>query len=90
MISGATAYTSQQSVNVVDCPEFRAFVLFGRTDVSEKDLPHRTSLTKKLFDKFDAAHLALIEELKVSPSAIYRCSYHMLRRDTHVYHARGP
>ena len=49
----------------MDCQEFRDFVLFGRTDVSEKDLPHRTALTDMLFRQYGEAHEALKEELKV-------------------------
>ncbi|KAF7372508.1 Dimer-Tnp-hAT domain-containing protein [Mycena venus] len=40
-----------QSINVVDCEEFRDFVLFGR-DETDKDLPHRTTLTDRIFKKY--------------------------------------
>lgn len=69
---------SSQSINVVDCPEFRDFVLFGRTDVSDTDLPHRTSLKGHMYEKYKAAHRALLEELKVSVPCV------MPDFDTHI------
>ncbi|KAJ7464856.1 hypothetical protein B0H11DRAFT_1684072, partial [Mycena galericulata] len=38
--------------------------LFGRTDVSDGDLPHRTALTEMVFDQYGEAYAALKAELK--------------------------
>ncbi|KAJ7243491.1 hypothetical protein C8J57DRAFT_1030856, partial [Mycena rebaudengoi] len=38
--------------------------LFGRDDVSDRDLPHRTAVTDKIFEQYSEAHQDLIEEFK--------------------------
>jgi len=37
-----------KSINVVDCPEFRCFVLYGLKNVSEDDLPHHETADVEL------------------------------------------
>lgn len=52
--------SSIQSINVVDCPEFRKFSLYGRNNLRENDLPHRTALTKLIYETYREEY----EELK--------------------------
>ncbi|KAJ6552173.1 hypothetical protein B0H10DRAFT_1748471, partial [Mycena sp. CBHHK59/15] len=40
--------------------------LFGRNDVSDKDLPHRTALTDLIFEEYAEEYKALVEELKTA------------------------
>ncbi|KAJ7235801.1 hypothetical protein C8J57DRAFT_1005643, partial [Mycena rebaudengoi] len=40
--------------------------LFGRDNVSDKDLPHRTALTDLIFGQFGEAYDALVAELQTS------------------------
>ncbi|KAG5637369.1 hypothetical protein H0H81_004794 [Sphagnurus paluster] len=49
-----------QSVNVVDVPEFCDFVLFGREDVTEAQLPHWSALTDLIAASYKKRH----DELK--------------------------
>lgn len=53
-----------QSVNVVDNPEFRNFVLYGRDDVSDPDLPHRTMLTQLIAAAYTKQHKDLKDGFK--------------------------
>jgi hypothetical protein len=55
-----------QSLNVVDCPEFRAFALYGRKNVTDRDLPHRTSLTNFIYKQYLEDHRNLVDEIKSS------------------------
>lgn len=45
-----------QSINIVECPEFREFVIYGHCNISEKDLPHRTKLTELIFAAYEQEH----------------------------------
>ncbi|KAF8179985.1 hypothetical protein K438DRAFT_1535252, partial [Mycena galopus ATCC 62051] len=38
--------------------------LFGRKDVGDDDLPHRTSLTDLLFEQYGEAYAALVADFK--------------------------
>jgi hypothetical protein len=53
-------------VNVVDCPEFRTFALYGRKNVADRDLPHRTSLTNFIYKQYLKNHHKLLDEIKLS------------------------
>jgi len=55
-----------QSLNVVDCPEFRKFALYGRKNVSDRDLPHQTSLTNFIYKQYLEDHRELVDEIKSS------------------------
>ena len=55
-----------QSLNVVDCPEFRAFALYGCKNVADHDLPHRTFLTKFIYKQYLEDHQQLLDEIKLS------------------------
>ncbi|KAK7025814.1 hypothetical protein R3P38DRAFT_2529700 [Favolaschia claudopus] len=55
-----------QSLNVVDCEEFREFVLFGRTPEHDEDLPHRTALTNKIIAQYHDVYEKIIEDIKVN------------------------
>ncbi|KIJ58314.1 hypothetical protein HYDPIDRAFT_57222, partial [Hydnomerulius pinastri MD-312] len=46
--------------------------LFGRTDVSDKDLPHRSKLTEMIFKEYIKEHDELKEEFK---NALGRISF---------------
>ncbi|KAF8149539.1 hypothetical protein B0H34DRAFT_190820 [Crassisporium funariophilum] len=48
-----------QAVNVVECPEFRRFALFGRKGLTQKDLPHRTTITNMIYRQYLKDHDAL-------------------------------
>jgi hypothetical protein len=57
--------TPYQAINVVDCKEFRDFALYGRDDVRDSDLPHRTKLTELVFKTYETEHLKLKSDLDV-------------------------
>jgi hypothetical protein len=54
-----------QSINVADNKEFREFVLFGRDDITDVDLPHRTKLTELINKEYETQHAVLVKELAV-------------------------
>jgi len=58
--------TCLESMNVVDCPEFRRFALYGRKNVSERDLPHRTALKNMIFRQYLEDHKELLNEIKAA------------------------
>lgn len=55
---------SLQSINVVDCPEFRKFSLYGRNNLRENDLPHRTALTKLIYQTYQEEYEELKKDLQ--------------------------
>ncbi|KAJ3831050.1 hypothetical protein F5878DRAFT_667994 [Lentinula raphanica] len=42
-----------QSLNVVDCQEFRDLLLYIGTELTENDIPHRTKIIDIIFEQFD-------------------------------------
>ncbi|KAK7039983.1 hypothetical protein R3P38DRAFT_3469516 [Favolaschia claudopus] len=60
-----------QSLNVVDCEEFREFVLFGRTPEHDEDLPHRTALTNKIIAQYHEIYEKIIDDIKSAYSRLH-------------------
>ncbi|KAK7012539.1 ribonuclease H-like domain-containing protein [Favolaschia claudopus] len=60
-----------QSLNVVDCEEFREFVLFGRTPEHDEDLPHRTALTNKIIAQYHEIYEKIIDDIKRAYSRLH-------------------
>jgi hypothetical protein len=63
-----------QSINVADNKEFCEFALFGRDDVTDADLPHRTKLTELINNEYESRHAVLVKELAVHFQS--RCIMH--------------
>jgi hypothetical protein len=57
---------SVQAINVVESAEFREFTLYGRENVTERDLPHRTKLIELIFTAYEEEHRKLLNGFKVS------------------------
>jgi len=55
-----------KAINVVEKREFRDFVLYGRDDVTERDLPHRTKIIELIFKAYEEEHRKLLDGFKVS------------------------
>jgi hypothetical protein len=55
-----------KAINVVEKREFRDFILYGREDVTERDLPHRTKLIELIFKAYEEEHRKLLDGFKVS------------------------
>jgi hypothetical protein len=41
-----------QALSVVDCPEFRTFLLYCARELKDEDIPHRTKTTKAMVNLF--------------------------------------
>lgn len=52
-------------MNVVECPELRALLLYLGTKLSDKDIPHRTKLASMIVERYRQEHEKLIADLKV-------------------------
>ena len=52
-------------MSVVDSKEFRDFVLYGRENIEEGDLPHRTQLIQMIFNTYAKEHARLVNDFKV-------------------------
>jgi hypothetical protein len=55
-----------KAINVIESKEFREFVLYGRDNVTERDLPHRTKLIELIFRAYEEEHRKLLDDFKVS------------------------
>ena len=55
-----------QSMNLVECPEFRAWVLYGCRNISDKDLPHQTALTNLIYEAYLKDHEQMRKDLQVA------------------------
>lgn len=55
-----------QSINVVECKEFRRLLLFLREGLCDTDVPHRTSVRNKIIETFKQYLVSLKKELGVS------------------------
>jgi hypothetical protein len=58
--------STYQSINVVECPEFRQLLLFLREDLKEEDLPHRDKIRAAIMKAWYTYYKVLKEELQVS------------------------
>jgi hypothetical protein len=52
-----------QSINVIECREFRDLLLLLRSDLKDKDIPHRTKLREAIIETWDCHFKALRLEL---------------------------
>ncbi|KAL1738946.1 ribonuclease H-like domain-containing protein, partial [Schizophyllum fasciatum] len=59
-----------QSINVVDSPEFRDFVFYLKPDMDEADLPHRTRMTELIEERFEKEFNRLKDEIQNSPGRV--------------------
>lgn len=62
-----------QSINVIECIEFRHLLLFLRETLQNKDIPHRTTMRKAIMEEFQRYYKALVVDLKVQFSVLCRC-----------------
>lgn len=61
-------YFFLKSLNVVECQELRDLLLYLNTDLSENDIPHRTKLTRVIFDSYHREWSKLVRSLQVLSS----------------------
>lgn len=61
-----STYHWYQSLNVVECPEFRQLVLFLREDLREEDIPRRDKIRSAIMKAWYAYYKVLKDELQVS------------------------
>jgi len=55
----------QKSINVLESPEFQELMLFlGDGKLEDKDLPHRTKMTKIILEEFKKEWKGLAEDLQ--------------------------
>jgi hypothetical protein len=54
-----------QSLNVVECSEFRQLLLLLREDLQDKDIPHRTKIREAIIKAWEAYFKVLKEVLAV-------------------------
>jgi len=52
-----------QSINVIECREFRDLLLLLRSDLQDKDIPHRTKLREAIIETWESHFKALRLEL---------------------------
>lgn len=57
---------THQSINVVECPEFRQLLLILREDLREEDIPHRDKIRSAIMKAWHAYYKVLKDELQVS------------------------
>jgi hypothetical protein len=57
---------SYQSLNVVECPEFRQLLLFLREGLREEDIPRRDKIRAAIMKAWHAYYKVLKDELQVS------------------------
>ncbi|KAJ2973106.1 hypothetical protein NUW54_g12126 [Trametes sanguinea] len=63
-----------QSINVVECPEFQDLMFFLRPDLDEGDLPGRTRMTEFILKQWAETKRAILDDLKASPGRVhYTC-----------------
>lgn len=51
---------------MVDNPAFREWALYGRNNLTECDLPHRTKLIEMIFREYEQEHQKALSEFEVS------------------------
>ncbi|KIM78715.1 hypothetical protein PILCRDRAFT_56284, partial [Piloderma croceum F 1598] len=54
-----------QSINVIECREFRDLLLLLRADIQDKDIPHRTKIREAIIKAWESWFQNLKEELTV-------------------------
>ena len=63
-----------QDINVVEGKEFHDFVLYGRDNVTERDLPHRPKLIESIFKVYEEEHRNLLDDFEVREISHVVCS----------------
>ncbi len=58
-----------KSIRVVDCPEFRSFLLFLKQDLQDSDIPHRHKIRESIIVEWGAVFSDLRLQLSVRYSA---------------------
>jgi hypothetical protein len=56
---------SHQSINVIECPEFRRLIRILRQDIRETDIPHRTKFRELILDAWREYFNVLKQDLAV-------------------------
>ena len=74
MSSSTGRHFDSQDINVVEGKEFRDFVLYGRDNVTERDLPHRPKLIESIFKAYEEEHRNLLDDFKVREISHVVCS----------------
>jgi hypothetical protein len=64
-----------QSINVVECREFRDLLLLLREDLQDKDIPHRTKIRESIITAWKSWFLGLKSELAVSTTNFFEIPY---------------
>ncbi|EDQ98471.1 uncharacterized protein LACBIDRAFT_335933 [Laccaria bicolor S238N-H82] len=65
---------NDQSIYVVECPEFRQLLLLLREDLEDKDIPHRTMMRKLIIKAWEAYFKVLKQELAGGHWTLDNCS----------------
>ncbi|KAF5375571.1 hypothetical protein D9615_009215 [Tricholomella constricta] len=53
-----------QSINVIESPELRELLLFLGTQLTDRDIPHRTKLTEIIIDCFKTEYKAMVSDIQ--------------------------
>lgn len=56
---------SQQSINVIECPEFRRLLLLLRQELRDKDIPHRTKIRAEIIKAWQEYFVTLKDDMAV-------------------------
>ena len=65
-----------KSINIVECPEFRALLLLLRSDLKETMVPHRTKLRELIIEAWKRYFQVLKQDLAVrSSTTSVRCPW---------------
>lgn len=67
-----------QSINLIECKEFRELLLFLRESLRDSDIPHRTSLRNKVVESWKLYLAALRKELGVSTALSCPAPYNVI------------
>jgi hypothetical protein len=70
-----------QAVNMIECPELRSLFLFMCPQLRENGLIHRTALTQKIKETYQAVHLDNITTF----FKVKTCHIHILSFESHYY-----
>jgi hypothetical protein len=54
-----------QALHVVDSTQFRDMIMAANPSITNKDIPHRTSITKRILKRYKQERIGLREKLKV-------------------------
>jgi hypothetical protein len=67
-----------QSINIVECREFRDLLLLLRDGLKESDIPHRTKIREAIIKAWQAYFQSLKADLQVRVRSVSRCHSHIL------------